>query len=120
GEALVIRADGRLLWRVFDNLLSNICKYTLPGTRVYIEAQEEDGIVRICFKNVSAQMLGIDAQELTERFVRGDSSRSTQGSGLGLSIAQSLTALQGGRFSLSIDGDLFTAAVEFARAPENA
>lgn len=120
GEALVIRADGRLLWRVFDNLLSNICKYALPGTRVYIEAQEEDGIVRICFKNVSAQMLGIDAQELTERFVRGDSSRSTQGSGLGLSIAQSLTALQGGRFSLSIDGDLFTAAVEFARAPENA
>ena len=120
GEALVIRADGRLLWRVFDNLLSNICKYALPGTRVYIEAQEEGGIVRICFKNVSAQMLGIDAQELTERFVRGDSARTTQGSGLGLSIAQSLTALQGGRFTLSIDGDLFTAAVEFARALENA
>ena len=108
-----ILADGRLLWRVFDNLLSNICKYAMPGTRVYLSSAAENEKVTICFKNISRYALNISADELMERFVRGDSSRSTEGSGLGLSIAQSLTSLQKGQFSLSVDGDLFKASVVF-------
>ena len=108
-----ILADGRLLWRVFDNLLSNICKYAMPGTRVYLSSAVENGKVVICFKNVSRSALNISADELMERFVRGDSSRNTEGSGLGLSIAQSLTSLQQGTFALSVDGDLFKASVTF-------
>ena len=108
-----ILADGRLLWRVFDNLLSNICKYAMPGTRVYLSSEARDGHVTICFKNISRYALNISADELMERFVRGDSSRSTEGSGLGLSIAQSLTTLQHGTFALTIDGDLFKASVTF-------
>ena len=112
-----ILADGRLLWRVFDNLLSNICKYAMPGTRVYLSSSVNGGKVTICFKNISRYPLNISADELMERFVRGDSSRSTEGSGLGLSIAQSLTGLQGGAFALTIDGDLFKAAVTFSALP---
>ena len=108
-----ILADGRLLWRVFDNLLSNICKYAMPGTRVYLSSAVENGKVVICFKNISRSALNISADELMERFVRGDSSRNTEGSGLGLSIAQSLTSLQHGTFALSVDGDLFKASVTF-------
>ena len=108
-----ILADGRLLWRVFDNLLSNICKYAMPGTRVYLSSTVENGKVVICFKNISRSALNISADELMERFVRGDSSRNTEGSGLGLSIAQSLTSLQHGTFALSVDGDLFKASVTF-------
>ena len=108
-----ILADGRLLWRVFDNLLSNICKYAMPGTRVYLSSAVENGKVVICFKNISRSALNISADELIERFVRGDSSRNTEGSGLGLSIAQSLTSLQQGTFALSVDGDLFKASVTF-------
>ena len=108
-----IMADGRLLWRVFDNLLSNICKYAMPGTRVYLSSTVENGKVVICFKNISRYALNISADELMERFVRGDSSRNTEGSGLGLSIAQSLTSLQHGTFALSVDGDLFKASVTF-------
>ena len=108
-----ILADGRLLWRVFDNLLSNICKYAMPGTRVYLSSAVENGKVVICFKNISRSALNISADELMERFVRGDSSRNTEGSGLGLSIAQSLTSLQRGTFALSVDGDLFKASVTF-------
>ena len=108
-----ILADGRLLWRVFDNLLSNICKYAMPGTRVYLSSAVENGKVVICFKNISRSALNISADELMERFVRGDSSRNTEGSGLGLSIAQSLTSLQQGTFALSVDGDLFKASVTF-------
>ena len=108
-----ILADGRLLWRVFDNLLSNICKYAMPGTRVYLSSAVENGKVVICFKNISRSALNISADELMERFVRGDSSRNTEGSGLGLSIAQSLTSLQQGTFTLSVDGDLFKASVTF-------
>jgi len=105
--------DGRLLWRVFDNLLSNICKYSLPATRVYLSVVETDGKVQIAFKNISKYPLNISSDELTERFVRGDSSRSTEGSGLGLSIAKSLTELQKGKFELSIDGDLFKVVITF-------
>ena len=108
-----IMADGRLLWRVFDNLLNNICKYAQGGTRVYITLEAKDGDACISFKNTSKYPLDITAEELTERFVRGDKSRSTEGSGLGLSIAKNLTELQGGAFILSIDGDLFKAMLKF-------
>mgnify|MGYP003286917352 FL=1 len=108
-----ILADGKLLWRVFDNLLSNICKYAMPGTRVYFTSEVQDGRVSISFKNISNYPLDITADELLERFVRGDSSRSTEGSGLGLSIAQSLTSLQKGTFDLVVDGDLFKANLSF-------
>ena len=109
----VILADGRLLWRVFDNLLSNIRKYAQPGTRVYLSCETAGDRVAVLFRNISASPLNISAGELMERFVRGDESRSTEGSGLGLSIAQDLTRLQGGTFALEIDGDLFKARVEF-------
>lgn len=108
-----IHADGALLWRVIDNLLSNICKYALPGTRVYITAQTADDRLQVLVKNISRTALNIPADELMERFVRGDSSRNSEGSGLGLSIAQSLTELMGGTFSLEIDGDLFKAKLSF-------
>ena len=108
-----ISADGKLLWRVFDNLLSNICKYAMPGTRVYFTSEVVSGQVHISFKNISNYALDITADELMERFVRGDSSRSTEGSGLGLSIAQSLTSLQKGQFELVVDGDLFKANLTF-------
>lgn len=100
-------ADGRLLWRVLDNLMSNICKYAMPGTRVYLTTEKEGDTARMVVRNISRYPLNISADELTERFVRGDSSRSTEGSGLGLSIATSLMSLQGGGFRLIIDGDLF-------------
>jgi len=112
-EPLNVFADGRLLWRVFDNLMSNICKYALPGTRVYLSAQRVEGQVEIVFRNISRYPLNVSSDELIERFVRGDASRSTEGSGLGLSIAKSLTDLQGGQFDLIVDGDLFKAIVIF-------
>ncbi|MFV0400763.1 MAG: histidine kinase dimerization/phospho-acceptor domain-containing protein [Oscillospiraceae bacterium] len=106
-------ADGRHLWRIMDNLLGNVCKYAQPGTRVYIEVFRQDGWAAVVVKNISKGRLGIDAEELMERFVRGDSSRSgvVEGSGLGLSIARSLAELQGGHFRLEVDGDLFKAIV---------
>lgn len=108
-----IRADGRLLWRVFDNLLSNACKYALAGTRVYLATEAKDGEVKIAFRNVSREPLNISAEELMERFVRGDASRNTEGSGLGLSIAKSLTELNHGALELTVDGDLFKATLVF-------
>lgn len=110
-EVAMVSADGQLLWRVFDNLMSNICKYTLEGTRVYINTKSSGDDVKIIFKNISKYELNISSNELMERFVRGDSSRSTEGSGLGLSIAESLMKLQDGRLDLSIDGDLFKAEI---------
>ena len=106
---LMALADGRLLWRVLDNLLSNVCKYALAGTRVYIDLSGRDGRVYLSIKNISRDPLNISADELMERFVRGDTSRHTEGSGLGLNIARSLMDLMGGAFSLSVDGDLFKA-----------
>ncbi|MBQ8407731.1 MAG: hypothetical protein IJY39_02570 [Clostridia bacterium] len=103
--------DGRLCWRIFDNLLGNIAKYSLPGTRVYVTADTNDGFVSATFKNISKEKLNISPEELTERFVRGDSSRNTEGSGLGLSIAQSLAELQRGRLDIVIDGDMFKVTV---------
>jgi len=110
-EGLYATADGNLLWRVFDNLLSNTCKYAQPYTRLYIDAVARDGQAVISFRNTSSQPLNITADELMERFVRGDKSRTTDGSGLGLTIARSLTELQGGIFRLEIDGDLFKAII---------
>lgn len=109
----VIRADSRLLSRVMDNLVSNICKYALPSTRVYVVSTLSREAVTISFKNVSRDELNISPDELMERFVRGDASRHTEGSGLGLSIARSLVQLQGGRFVLAIDADLFRADITF-------
>ena len=106
-----VEADGRHLWRVLDNLLSNCAKYALPGTRVYVELRESGNRAVLSVKNISRDALDLPAERLMERFVRGDESRSVSGSGLGLSIAQSLTELQHGQFSISIDGDLFKAVV---------
>ena len=113
---LPISADGRLLWRIFDNLLNNIVKYAKSDTRVYVSAEQADRTVVITFKNISAAPLDISPDELSERFVRGDRSRHTDGSGLGLSIAKSLTELQGGQFTVDIDGDLFKVTVSFPMA----
>lgn len=112
-EAVCIMADGKLLWRVFDNLLNNICKYAQSGTRVYLSVEKKDGKALIAFKNTSRYPLDITAGELMERFVRGDSSRHTEGNGLGLSIAQSLTQLQNGNLLLTVDGDFFKVVLEF-------
>ncbi len=110
---LWIRADGKHLWRVFDNLLGNICKYSMPGTRVYLTAEQSGDAVVMTFRNISENPISVSAGELTERFVRGDASRHTEGSGLGLAIADSLCKLQGGTLSLTVDGDLFKAVVSF-------
>ena len=110
GESYVY-ADGRHLWRVIDNLLSNCAKYALEGTRVYIELVRGKGTVSLSMKNISREALNVPPERLMERFVRGEESRSTEGSGLGLSIARSLTELQGGTFELAVDGDLFKAVV---------
>lgn len=114
-ESLIAKADGRLLWRAMDNLMSNICKYSLEGSRVYVNTGYRNGRPSISFKNISKNELDISAEELMERFVRGDSSRNTEGSGLGLNIARSLMEIQGGTLSISIDGDLFRADVELNR-----
>lgn len=115
---LVAMADGRLLWRVLDNLLNNICKYALAGTRVYVDLGTRDGQVFLNMKNISRDQLNISADELVERFVRGDISRHTEGSGLGLNIARSLIDLMGGNFCLSVDGDLFKAEISLPAVPE--
>ena len=109
----MIQADSRLLSRVMDNLVSNVCKYAMENTRVYVTAAVRDGQTVISFKNVSRDELNISPDELMERFVRGDASRHSEGSGLGLSIARSLVQLQGGTFALSIDADLFRADIVF-------
>ena len=108
-EELTCHADGALMWRVLDNLLSNACKYAQTGTRLYVDVRREGDFACFSFKNVSRDPLNIPAEELMERFVRGDSARSSEGSGLGLNIAGSLVELQGGEFRLFVDGDLFKA-----------
>jgi signal transduction histidine kinase len=113
-EAFIL-ADGKLMWRVFDNLLNNICKYSQQGTRVYLDIDATPDQITVTLKNISQYALNITTDELLERFVRADSSRSTDGSGLGLSIAKSLIELQKGTFSLSVDGDLFKVMIEFGR-----
>lgn len=113
----VVLADSKLLSRVMDNLVSNICKYAMPETRVYVSGVTANGQMTMSFKNVSRAELNISPDELMERFVRGDTSRHTEGSGLGLSIARSLVQLMGGTFRLSIDADLFRADVTLPLVP---
>ncbi len=113
----VVLADSKLLSRVMDNLVSNICKYAMPETRVYVSGVTADGQMTMSFKNISRAELNISPDELMERFVRGDTSRHTEGSGLGLSIARSLVHLMGGTFRLSIDADLFRADVTLPLVP---
>lgn len=115
-EPVVIVADGRRLWRVIENLYNNTAKYAMPNTRVYVELTTVGHMVRFSIKNISEQPLNINADELTERFIRGDVARSTEGSGLGLSIARNLTELQKGSFNIYLDGDLFKATIIFPEA----
>ena len=112
-ESVIIKADARHLWRVIDNLLNNICKYSQPETRAYIDVKAVNNKAVITLKNVSRYELNISPDELMERFVRGDKSRNTEGGGLGLSIAKSLTELQQGKMSIEVDGDLFKVTLEF-------
>ena len=112
-EPVTVMADGRHLWRILDNLMNNICKYAQPGTRVYLNLEQKDGKASMTFRNMSKYQLNISGDELMERFVRGDSSRNTEGSGLGLSIARSLAQLQGAQLDLVVDGDLFKVTVTF-------
>lgn len=115
-EPVKIMADGRHLWRVFDNLLNNICKYAQEKSRVYLSVEEAEGRVLIVFRNMSKYALNISPEELEERFVRGDKSRHMEGNGLGLSIAKSLVELQNGRMEIVIDGDLFKVILSFPKA----
>ena len=115
-ESVAMMADGRLAWRVLSNLLSNTVKYALPGTRVYIDVMAVEGKVIISLKNISRDELNVDADELMERFVRGDDSRNTEGSGLGLNIAKTLMDLQKGQLQLLVDGDLFKVTLIFPGA----
>ncbi len=112
-KKIMIMADSRRIWRIFENLLGNACKYSLPGSRVYVTLEEIGRVATFTFRNTSASALNISADELMERFVRGDSSRNTEGNGLGLSIARSLTELQNGTMDITIDGDLFKVTLRF-------
>ena len=123
-QPVCIEADPRQIWRVVENLFSNVCKYALERTRVYLEIRREKAgereYAQFSMKNISAQALNIRAEELTERFIRGDISRSTEGSGLGLSIAKNLTELQNGKFDIYLDGDLFKVLLTFPCVQEEA
>ena len=113
-QSIMIEADGRHLWRVLENLYNNAFKYAMERSRVFTEVTCQDGHAYFTIKNVSEHPLNVSSEDLTERFVRGDVSRTTEGSGLGLSIAQSLTKLQGGTFEILVDGDLYKARIGFA------
>ena len=114
-EDIFIEADSKYMYRIIENVFSNVSKYALEGSRVYIDVTkvENDSKVRIEVKNISREKLNISEEELMQRFVRGDKSRTTEGSGLGISIAQNLTELQNGIFNLKLDGDLFKVRLEF-------
>ena len=112
-EDIKITADNRYMYRIIENLFSNITKYAQDRTRVYIDVKKKNKNIEISIKNISKDRLNISADELMQRFVRGDKSRFTEGSGLGLSIAKSLTELQKGTFDITIDGDLFKVEMRF-------
>jgi len=118
-DKVYMKADGRLLWRSIENVLSNIFKYALKGSRVYIDIEDAGSEVLLTFKNISAYELNISADELMERFKRGDESRFSEGSGLGLSIARSLIELQDGKFSIQVDGDLFKSIICMSKHQNN-
>ena len=110
-EPVFIHADGGHMWRILENLFSNVIKYSMPHSRVYVDIFKMDGYGILVMKNISAAPIDFDETRLTERFVRGDASRTTEGSGLGLSITQSLAEIQDGTFGIQVDGDLFKAVV---------
>ena len=112
-SGIYILADSRYMYRIVENLFSNISKYALENSRVYIDIIKKSNEVYIEMKNISKEKLNISAEELMQRFVRGDKSRTTEGSGLGISIAQNLTTLQDGKFDLVLDGDLFKVRMSF-------
>ena len=114
-EPAMVHVDGRRMWRILENIYNNAAKYAMPGTRVYEDLSVNERQVIFSLKNVSEYPLNFSADELTERFIRGDVSRSTEGSGLGLSITKTLTTLQGGNFELYLDGDLFRVTITFPR-----
>ncbi len=118
-EKTIILADGKYMWRVIENIMSNALKYSMANSRIYIDIKKESGYGTLTMKNISAYPLDIDPSQLTERFTRADESRTTEGSGLGLSIAQSLTAIQGGLFSITIDGDLFKVTIQMPLAKDS-
>ena len=115
-ESIVVMADGRRIWRVLENLYNNVAKYALEGTRVYVELDKKEDEAVFSIKNISSKPLNIPSDELTERFIRGDVLRTTEGSGLGLSIAKNLTTLMGGTFDIILDGDLFKVMITFPLA----
>ena len=113
-QELIIKADNRYIYRIIENLFSNVTKYAQENSRVYIDIEKnKESKVKISIKNISKEKLNISSDELMQRFVRGDKSRYTEGSGLGLSIAKSLTELQKGKFDIKIDGDLFRVDMEW-------
>ena len=112
-EELFIKADSRYMYRIMENMYVNISKYALEGSRIYIDVVKNDNKVQVILKNISQDKLNISVDELMQRFVRGDSARTTEGSGLGISIAKSLTELQGGKLDIFLDGDLFKVVIEF-------
>ena len=114
-EDCIIEADSRYLYRVIENMYANVVKYALEASRIYVDIVPLQEELQIQIKNISKERLNITADELMQRFVRGDSSRNTEGSGLGLSIAKSLTELQGGKFSIYLDGDLFKVIIQFKK-----
>ena len=115
-ETVPVKVDAKRIWRVVENIYNNVAKYAMPGTRVYADLTQKDGRVAFSLKNISEQQLNFSTDELTERFIRGDLARSTEGSGLGLSIAKSLTQMQGGEFEIHLDGDLFKVTLYFPKA----
>ena len=115
----MIYADSRRMWRIIENLFQNICKYALEGTRVYLEMKVEGGRVTASLKNISDRPMNLKGEELSERFIRGDASRTTEGSGLGLAIAKSFTEIQGGKFRIELDGDLFKVVLIWKVKPES-
>ncbi len=118
GGPAYVYADSRRMWRVVENLFNNICKYAMAGTRVYVDLEKAEGMITVSLKNISETSLNFSPDQLTERFVRGDVSRSSEGSGLGLSIAKNLTELQKGEFQIVLDGDLFKVILRFREYQE--
>ena len=113
GHALMMQADGKLVWRILSNLFTNAIKYAMPGTRLYLSLSREEKTVKFTLSNISRQQLSQPPEELMERFVRGDTARNSEGSGLGLNIARSLMELQNGQMTLQLDGDQFKVTLEF-------
>ena len=112
---MILPLDSQRTFRVFENLIINTTKYAMPNTRVFIDMIEDENKVEIIMKNMAAEEITFNVETIAERFVRGDESRNTEGSGLGLAIAKSFVELQGGKFDISVDGDLFKVTIIFTK-----